>query len=235
MVGGRDPRRSERARGRGRGIRMAAATLGAKVKTIEGGTDATTTWQTDLQDLTASHSWDLIVTDTSYVLDQLKAVAQQNPHQEYILLDQQLNLPNVVSVTYLQNDGAFLAGVLATMSSPGTRKRTPSLVGGWQRRHRRRAEHPGHQRLRRRVQKGSGRHRSSDESTGFVRRKLCRRADRLQPSRGNVLQRRGRRLRRRRRCRPGAVQGIEGDEQILDRRRLEPEDNIEPKTFSPAI
>ena len=98
-----------------RGIRMAAATLGAKVKTIEGGTDATTTWQTDLQDLTASHSWDLIVTDTSYVLDQLKAVAQQNPHQEYILLDQQLNLPNVVSVTYLQNDGAFLAGVLAAI------------------------------------------------------------------------------------------------------------------------
>lgn len=97
------------------GIDMAAAQLGATTKVIEGGVNATQTWQSDLQALASSHKWDLVMSDTSFVTDQMTAVAKRNPDQKFLMLDQEIKAPNITSVIYRQNDGAFLAGVLAAL------------------------------------------------------------------------------------------------------------------------
>ena len=97
------------------GVDMAASQLGATTKVIEGGVNATQTWQSDLQALASSHQWDLVMSDTSFVTDQMTAVAKQNPDQKFLMLDQQIDAPNIASVIYRQNDGAFLAGVLAAL------------------------------------------------------------------------------------------------------------------------
>lgn len=98
------------------GIDKAGSTLGATTKVVEGGNNATTTWKSDLQNL-SSGTYQIVVTGSDQVADQIKAVAQQNPKQKYIMFDETVDLPNVASITYRQNDGAFLAGVLAALVS----------------------------------------------------------------------------------------------------------------------
>ena len=118
------------------GIKKAASELGVTTKTVEGGTNATATWKSDLQSL-SSGSYKLVVTGSDQVTDQITAVAKQNPKQKYVVFDQSIDLPNVASITYRQNDGAFLAGVLATLVAKDTKdfplaSGTPNvgIVGG---------------------------------------------------------------------------------------------------------
>lgn len=94
-----------------RGIVEAHTNLGAQVKTVQGGTDPAT-WKSDLQELSRA-GYNVIVTGASQVAQDLAAVAQQFPSQHYIMFDQDVTGPNIASIVYLQNDGAYLAGVLA--------------------------------------------------------------------------------------------------------------------------
>lgn len=119
------------------GIKKAESQLGVKTKTVEGGTNATATWKSDLQNLSSSGNYGLVVTGSDQVTDQITAVAKQNPKQKYVVFDQSIDLPNVASITYRQNDGAFLAGVLATLVAKDTQdfplaSGTPNvgIVGG---------------------------------------------------------------------------------------------------------
>jgi basic membrane protein A and related proteins len=98
------------------GIDKAASDLGAKTKIVEGGDNATAAWVSNLQGL-SNGSYDLVVTGSDQVGDQLKQVANQFPKQKYIMFDQDVKLPNVASITYRQSDGAFLAGVLAGLAT----------------------------------------------------------------------------------------------------------------------
>lgn len=45
--------------------------------------------------------------------DNLAAVAPKHPKQNYVFFDDELKLPNVLSVKYAQNEGSYLAGALA--------------------------------------------------------------------------------------------------------------------------
>jgi basic membrane protein A len=47
----------------------------------------------------------------------LQAVATENPNQRYAIIDAVIDEPNVVSVTFREQDGSFLAGALAAMVS----------------------------------------------------------------------------------------------------------------------
>jgi basic membrane protein A len=109
------------------GIDKAASSLGVTTKTVEGGTNATATWKSDLQNL-SNNQYGLVITGSDQVNDQLTQVAKQNPKQNYVMFDQEVKLPNVASITYRQNDGAFLAGVLAALVS--TDKADYPLSGG---------------------------------------------------------------------------------------------------------
>ncbi len=101
------------------GMKEAAAQLGATTKIVEGGANNTAAWKSNLQAL--SGKYDVIITMTSSITDQLTAVAKQFPQQKYIILDTSVDLPNVASVSYRQNDGAFLSGVLAASASEDTK------------------------------------------------------------------------------------------------------------------
>ncbi len=120
-----------------RGIKKVASTLGDKTTTVEGGANATSTWVRDLQGL-SNGSWNVIVTGSAQVPQQLQQVAQQFPKQHYIMFDDTVALPNVASINYRSNDGAFLAGALAALvaDAPGTfpkdagASKTVGIVGG---------------------------------------------------------------------------------------------------------
>jgi basic membrane protein A and related proteins len=109
------------------GLKKASA-LGVTAKVVEGGVNATSTWLSDLQNL-SNGDYKLVVTGSSQVADQITATAKQFPNQKYIMFDQDLELPNVASITYRQNDGAFLAGVLAALASEDS-KDFPLSKGG---------------------------------------------------------------------------------------------------------
>lgn len=118
------------------GIDRAQKELGASTKIVEGGSNATATWKSDLQNL-SNNKYGLVITGSDQVTQQLTAAAKQNPKQKFIMFDQTVNLPNVASITYRQNDGAFLAGVLAGLVTKDKKDFTMSsgsknvgIVGG---------------------------------------------------------------------------------------------------------
>jgi basic membrane protein A len=109
-----------------RGITWAHQRLGAIVKTVQGTTD-TSQWTPDLKAV-SGHGYDVVVTGSSQVAQDLQSVAKQFPTQHYIMFDDDVPAPNVASIVYLQNDGAFLAGVLSALVT--TRSKAFSLAKG---------------------------------------------------------------------------------------------------------
>lgn len=73
-------------------------------------------WRQNLEAVSNSGEWNLIFTGPN-MHDNLAAVAPQHPDQKYVFFDDQLDLPNVLSVKYAQNEGSYLAGVLAAVAA----------------------------------------------------------------------------------------------------------------------
>jgi|GEM_PF-3454406 len=61
--------------------------------------------------------WDPVITGTTQQHDNLDEIAQDFPDQLYITYDDVVEQPNVASITYAQNEGSFLAGVLAGIAT----------------------------------------------------------------------------------------------------------------------
>jgi basic membrane protein A len=101
------------------GMKKAESELGATTKTVEGGANNTSAWLSNLQALSRGN-YDVVVTGSANDVDQLTSVAKQYPNQKYVVFDTTVNLPNVASATFRQNDGAFLSGVLAALASEDT-------------------------------------------------------------------------------------------------------------------
>jgi basic membrane protein A and related proteins len=97
------------------GMKKAESDLGTKIKVIEGGYNATSTWTSDLAQLSTG-SWDLVMSASPNDIQQMTDAAKQYPNQKYVMLDSTIAQPNVASASFLQNDGAFLAGVLAALA-----------------------------------------------------------------------------------------------------------------------
>lgn len=102
-----------------RGITWAHQRLGAVVKTVQGTTD-TSQWTPDLKAV-SNHGYNVVVTGSSQVAQDLQAVAKEFPKQHYIMFDDDVPAKNVASIVYLQNDGAFLAGVLSALVTTHTK------------------------------------------------------------------------------------------------------------------
>lgn len=93
--------------------------------TIEmGGTDEDQpTWLSTLYEVSSSAEYDLIVCGTYQMPDYLKEVASQYPDQKYLIYDDNTyvgDCPNVVNVTYKQNDMGYLVGVYAASMTTDT-------------------------------------------------------------------------------------------------------------------
>lgn len=101
-----------------RGVRQAQASLPVRARVVEGGTDPTR-WQAALADLADSGEYDMIVAGTFTMAPAIESLAQRYPALRFILFDASVDYarcacPNVYSMRFRQNEGAWLAGYLAT-------------------------------------------------------------------------------------------------------------------------
>lgn len=117
-----------------RGVRQAEARLPLRARVVEGGTDPTR-WQAALADLADSGEHDVIVAGTFTMAPAVQGLAQRYPGLRFILFDAGVDharcaCPNVYSMRFRQNEGAYLAGYLAARRvAPGAGL---GAVGGMQ-------------------------------------------------------------------------------------------------------
>ncbi len=93
------------------GFRHAEAE-GVRIKFLQASPNDPQLWRQNLEATSSSGAWSVIFTGPG-MHDNLAAVAPQHPKQNYVFFDDELKLPNVLSVKYAQNEGSFLAGALA--------------------------------------------------------------------------------------------------------------------------
>lgn len=87
-----------------------------KYNTIEmgGSTEDQAKWQSYLEEVSASGEYDVIICGTYQMPDYLKNVAEAYADQKYIIYDDTTyQLPNVLNLSYKQNDLGYLVGVFA--------------------------------------------------------------------------------------------------------------------------
>jgi len=98
-----------------------AAAEGVTTKLLEASPDDPQLWRQNLESTSASGKYDLIFTGPG-MHDNLAAVAPQYPDQKYVFFDDELAEPNVLSIKYSQNEGSYLAGVLAAAATSDTKQ-----------------------------------------------------------------------------------------------------------------
>ncbi|WP_105614825.1 BMP family ABC transporter substrate-binding protein [Vallitalea okinawensis] len=99
------------------GIKMIEEKLGFETKIIEIGRDQTK-WEPTFMDLSEEGKYDIIITNGSNAKEVVQSVATEFPDQKYILFDTEIEKglnENVYSISYKQNEGSYLAGVLAAL------------------------------------------------------------------------------------------------------------------------
>ena len=100
-----------------RGMDRLGSELGLETRTVEAGFDPTR-WESSLIDLADSGDYDVIVTGTFTMVSYVEQISQEYPEINFILFDGIVNYDdcgceNVHSILFKQNQGAYLAGVLA--------------------------------------------------------------------------------------------------------------------------
>jgi basic membrane protein A len=76
--------------------------------------------------------YDLIVTTGFTFIDALSEVAPQNPNQKYMLVDEVVNFPNVLSAVFSEHEGSYLVGVAAALKAKADGIANPrfGFIGG---------------------------------------------------------------------------------------------------------
>jgi len=87
---------------------------GSKTQNLQADAENPAQWKTNLESVSTG-DWDMVITGTSQMTDILTETAPKYPEQSYIVFDTVVAQPNVASIVYRQNEGAFLAGVLAAL------------------------------------------------------------------------------------------------------------------------
>lgn len=89
---------------------------GYTTTTLQGDANNPAQWKANLQSVSTGKN-DLVVIGSSTASDTIAQVAPKFPDQHYIFYDGVIDAPNVASLTYKQNEGSFLAGVLAAIAT----------------------------------------------------------------------------------------------------------------------
>ncbi|MFA7371780.1 MAG: BMP family ABC transporter substrate-binding protein [Sphaerochaetaceae bacterium] len=98
------------------GVSRAEKELGIEVRAIEGGYNPAN-WAPDVEQL-CQGDWDIIIAGTYQLQDIIQDLAPLYPNKKFFVYDTDVdyslgNLDNVYSILYSQNEGSYLAGVLA--------------------------------------------------------------------------------------------------------------------------
>jgi basic membrane protein A len=108
---------------------------GHKTQVIQSDANNPAQWKSNLESVAGK--WDIVITGTTQMHDILNADAPKYPKQKFIIYDDTVKQPNVASIVYKQNEGSYLAGVLAGLVTTNkdkfpmaTGSKTVGLVGG---------------------------------------------------------------------------------------------------------
>jgi basic membrane protein A len=108
---------------------------GHKTQVIQSDANNPAQWKSNLESVAGK--WDIVITGTTQMHDILDADAPKYPKQKFIIYDDVVKQPNVASIVYKQNEGSYLAGVLAGLVTTNKAKfpmatgsKTVGLVGG---------------------------------------------------------------------------------------------------------
>lgn len=119
-----------------RGMVRLGEELGLETRTVEAGFDPTR-WESALIDLADSGDYDTIVTGTFTMVSYIEKLSKDYPDINFVLFDGIVNYAecgceNVHSIVFKQNEGSYLAGVLAaTLTTQGTEGLNPDPVLGF--------------------------------------------------------------------------------------------------------
>lgn len=86
----------------------------------------TETYEQGLEELVGQGN-DLVIGLGFSIQEALETVAQKNPDVSFLLIDSQSELPNVYNITFKEDEGSFLVGLLAGMK---TQSNVVGFVGG---------------------------------------------------------------------------------------------------------
>lgn len=93
-------------------------------------------WKANTESV-SSGKWGIVVVGSPSITDTLTATSTKFPQQKYIIFDSVVKAPNVASIIYKQNEGSFLAGVLAAKATTDAKEftlskesKTVGVVGG---------------------------------------------------------------------------------------------------------
>jgi len=107
-----------------RGLKQTEEELGIKITVIESNT--MTDYVPNLSSL-AEQGYDMVWAVGFLMTDALEEVSQMYPDTKFGLIDSVVEQPNVVSVTFAEHEGSFLAGVATAMKSETG---TVGFIGG---------------------------------------------------------------------------------------------------------
>lgn len=99
------------------GITKIAEQLGCETKVIEIGRDQTK-WEPTFMDLAEEGKYDVIISNGSSSAEVIEMVAEEFPEQKFVMFDATMEedkYPNLYAISYKQNEGSYLAGVLAAL------------------------------------------------------------------------------------------------------------------------
>jgi len=118
-----------------RGMQM-IEDAGSKIQNIQSDANNPAQWKSNLESV-SNGDWDIVITGTTQMHDILNQLAPKYPDQKYIIYDDVVEQPNVASIVYKQNEGSFVAGVLAGLVTTNpdkfpnaTGSKIVGLVGG---------------------------------------------------------------------------------------------------------
>jgi basic membrane protein A len=109
---------------------------GYTTQTIQSDANNPAQWASNLQSV-SGNKWNVVIVGTTQMKEPLQNAAKKFPNQKYIIYDDSVDAPNVASIQYKQNEGSYLAGVLAGLVATNKDKfpmsqgkKIVGLVGG---------------------------------------------------------------------------------------------------------
>lgn len=86
--------------------------MGIDTKTLQADANNQSQWKANVESVSTG-KYNIVVVGTWQMNDILADAAKKYPKQHYVIYDSAVEAPNVASIQYAQNEGSFLAGVLA--------------------------------------------------------------------------------------------------------------------------
>jgi basic membrane protein A len=106
------------------GLKEAEEQLGVEIKYVEPAN--VSEFDTFLRQF-AEADYDLIIGIGFQMKDSVVKVAEEYPNSNFVMVDEPIDMPNVVSATFNESEGSFLAGTLAGMM---TKTNKVGFIGG---------------------------------------------------------------------------------------------------------